>query len=101
VPKSTSWPETRTANPVPPVGTTDWVIWAAWADRITFEEIQEVSGLREADVIRLMRRSLKRSSFKRWRARATSQSIKHRKRFQVERRSLKSWHLDATAREDG
>ena len=100
MPKSTSWPETRTTNPVPPVGTTDWVIWAAWADRITFEEIQEVSGLSEAAVIRLMRRTLKRSSFKRWRARATSQSIKHRTRFRAQRATLKSWRFDAIDPED-
>lgn len=89
--KSETWPRTRTANPVPPVGTTDWVIWAAWADRVTFEEIQEVSGLGEAAVINLMRRSLKRSRFKRWRARATTRSIKHRRRFQAQREALKSW----------
>ena len=81
--KSATWPTTRTVNPVPPVGTTDWVIWAAWADRITFEEIEEVSGLSEAEVIRLMRRHLKRRSFERWRARATTQSLKHRRRFQA------------------
>ena len=49
---------------------------------ITFEEIREVAGLTEAQVIRLMRRTLKPSSFRLWRKRATSQSIKHRKRFQ-------------------
>ena len=89
--KSETWPRTRTVNPVPPAGTTDWVIWAAWADRITFEEIEEVSGLNEAAVIKLMRRSLKRSRFKRWRARATTQSIKHRRRFQVRREALRGW----------
>ncbi|MDG1480104.1 MAG: TIGR03643 family protein [Myxococcota bacterium] len=89
--KSEVWPKTRTVNPVPPVGTDDWVIWAAWADRITFEEIREVSGLDEAAVITLMRRTLKRSSFRRWRARATTKSIKHRRRFQVQREALKAW----------
>ena len=80
-----TWPTTRTKNPEPERGTTDWVIWAAWADRVTFEEIQEVSGLTEAEVIKLMRRNLKRSSFKCWRQRAGSTSIKHRKRFQAQR----------------
>lgn len=89
--KSQTWPKTRTAHPVPPIGTDDWVIWAAWADRITFEEIQEVSGLDEAAVIKLMRRSLRRSRFKRWRARASSKSIKHRRRFQAQREALKGW----------
>ena len=40
---------------------------AAWADRITFEEIFEKSGKRESEVIKLMRRSLKPSSFRLWR----------------------------------
>ncbi|MGC6514181.1 MAG: TIGR03643 family protein [Myxococcota bacterium] len=80
--KSESWPRTRVTNPEPEKGSEDWVIWAAWADRITFEEIREVAGLTEAQVIRLMRRTLKPSSFRLWRKRATSQSIKHRKRFQ-------------------
>ena len=99
--KSATWPTTRTVNPVPPVGTTDWVIWAAWADRITFEEIEEVSGLSEAEVIRLMRRHLKRRSFERWRARATTQSLKHRRRFQAERRHLRSRRLPEEEEETG
>ena len=94
VSKSSTWPETRTVNPVPDVGTQDWVIWAAWADRITFEEIRQVTGLTEAEVIRLMRRSLKRKRFERWRARATHRSLKHRRRFQARREVLKSWDLD-------
>ena len=83
--KPGTWPTTLTKNPEPKQGTEDWVIWAAWADRVTFEEIYEVSGLTESGVIKLMRKNLKRSSFKRWRQRATSQSIKHRKRFQRKR----------------
>ena len=86
-------PETRTAHPAPPVGTTEWVVWAAWADRVTFEEIREGSGLTEAEVIALMRRTLKRSRFKRWRARAASQSLKHRKRFQAQRRAFRPWSM--------
>ena len=94
--KPGTWPTTKTKNPEPDRGTVDWVIWAAWADRITFEEIYEVSGLTEAEVIKLMRRNLKRSSFKRWRQRATSQSLKHRKRFQRRRESeTLEWDTDS------
>ena len=92
--KHGTWPETRTMNPMPEPGTTDWVIWAAWADRITFEEIEAVSGLTEAQVIRLMRATLKRSSFRLWRARASSQSLKHRKRFQAQRERYRPWSVD-------
>lgn len=90
--KPNTWPTTKTVKPVPPIGTEDWVIWAAWADRITFEEILEVSGYAEKDVIRLMRRSLKPGSFRRWRARVRHQSIKHRKRFQTSRKQLQTHH---------
>ena len=86
--KSTDRPETKVKNPEPEAGTEDWVIWAAWADRITFEEIFERSGYREAEVIALMRRSLKPQSFKRWRARVhQGVSIKHRRRFELARRA--------------
>ena len=36
---------TKVKNPEPKVGTQDWVIWAAWADRITFEDIKLKTGL--------------------------------------------------------
>jgi hypothetical protein len=34
-------PVTKFKNPEPNIKSPDWVIWAAWADRITFEEIKE------------------------------------------------------------
>jgi len=34
-------------------------IWAAWADRITFEEIEKKTGKTESEVIKIMRRSVK------------------------------------------
>ena len=34
-------PVTRVKNPEPKIEDPDWVIWAAWADRITFEEIKK------------------------------------------------------------
>ena len=54
-------PITKVKNPEPSVESPDWVIWAAWADRITFEEIKKKTGYGESDVIRIMRRSLKPS----------------------------------------
>ena len=73
---------------MPPKDTEDWIIWAAWADRITFEEIYNLSGKKESDVIRIMRKNLKSSSFRKWRARASHVSHKHRKKFQVFRKDL-------------
>ena len=80
-PKKSKFPVTRVKKPEPPKGSDDWIVWAAWADRITFEEIRKISGLNESQVIVHMRKSLKPSSFRRWRKRATSQSLKHRKLF--------------------
>ena len=34
-------PITKVKNPEPEVNDPDWVIWAAWADRITFEYIEK------------------------------------------------------------
>ena len=82
-------PVTKTRNIEPNISSLDWVIWAAWADRVTFEEIKEKSGFSEKEVIKLMRRSLKPSSFRLWRKRATSKSIKHRKKFQNIRKKIR------------
>jgi uncharacterized protein (TIGR03643 family) len=60
---------------------TDQVIRMAWEDRSSFERIEKRTGLREADVIRVMRRELKAGSFRRWRARVSGRVTKHRKRF--------------------
>ena len=43
------------------------VIDLAWADEVSFDEIKERTGFAEKDVITLMRRSLKPSSFRMWR----------------------------------
>ena len=60
-------PITRVKNPEPKMDDPDWIIWAAWADRITFEEIEKKTGKKESDVIKIMRRSLKPTSFRLWR----------------------------------
>ncbi len=50
----------------------DRIIEMAWEDRTPFEAIEIQFGLNEAAVIQLMRRSLKKSSFLRWRKRVNS-----------------------------
>ena len=70
---------------MPPKGTEDWIIWAAWADRITFEEIYKICGKTENEVICIMRKRLKPSSFRNWRARVSHISHKHKKRFRAKR----------------
>lgn len=60
---------------------TDRIIEMAWEDRTPFEAIQAQFGYSEAQVISLMRRELKRSSFHLWRKRVNSGvSLKHAKK---------------------
>ena len=87
--KKSLFPQTKVKNPEPKKKGLDWVIWAAWADRITFEEIREKTGKTESDVIKLMRRNLKPSSFRLWRKRVHNTSIKHRKKFKYGRKKLR------------
>ena len=55
----------------------DRIIEMAWEDRTSFEAIYRQFSMKESDVINLMRKSLKRSSFLLWRKRAHQVSIKH------------------------
>ena len=87
--KKSRYPTTRVKNTEPNLESPDWVIWAAWADRITFEEIKEKTGKSENEVIKIMRRSLKPNSFKLWRKRAKNKSLKHRKKFKLERKEIR------------
>lgn len=50
----------------------DRIIEMAWEDRTPFEAIHFQFGLAEKDVIELMRKELKRSSFNLWRKRVNS-----------------------------
>ena len=88
--KKSSFPQTKVKNPEPKKKDENWIIWAAWADRITFEEIEKKTGKKESDVIKIMRRSLKPSSFRLWRKRVNQKSIKHRKKFEYSRKEITS-----------
>jgi len=50
----------------------DRIIEMAWEDKTPFEAIKIQFGISEADVIKLMRKELKESSFKCWRKRVNS-----------------------------
>lgn len=56
---------------------TDRIIEMAWEDRTTFEAIEQQFGLKQQDVIKLMRKEMKPSSFKMWRERTKGRSTKH------------------------
>ena len=53
------------------------IIALAWDDKVSFEMIQGQTGLSEKSVIKLMRRSLKPGSFRKWRERVSGRSAKH------------------------
>ncbi|MEQ1751510.1 MAG: TIGR03643 family protein [Prosthecobacter sp.] len=55
------------------------IIRYAWEDRTTFEEIKERTGLVESQVIDIMRREMKPSSFRMWRKRVSGRVTKHRR----------------------
>jgi uncharacterized protein (TIGR03643 family) len=57
--------------------TRDLVIEMAWEDRTPFEAIEQQFGLSEKQVIAIMRRSMKPSSFRMWRRRVTGRKTKH------------------------
>ena len=68
----------------------DRIIEMAWEDRTPFEAILFQFKLAEKDVIKLMRSTLKESSFKRWRKRVNSGvSQKHLKKRNPEINSFK------------
>ena len=55
------------------------VIELAWSDKVSFESIEQQTGKNEKQVIELMRKHLKPSSFKLWRARVNGRNKKHEK----------------------
>tara|TARA_B100000035_G_C20998656_1_gene553764 strand:- start:969 stop:1259 length:291 start_codon:yes stop_codon:yes gene_type:complete len=57
----------------------DRIIEMAWEDRTPFDAIQMQFGLKEEEVIRIMRRKMKPSSFKMWRTRVQGRKTKHLK----------------------
>lgn len=57
----------------------DRIIEMAWEDRTPFEAIEFQFGLQEQDVINLMRREMKPSSFRMWRQRVQGRKTKHLK----------------------
>jgi uncharacterized protein (TIGR03643 family) len=57
----------------------DRIIEMAWEDRTTFDAIFIQFGLKEQEVIALMREEMKPSSFRMWRERVQGRKTKHEK----------------------
>ncbi len=68
----------------------DRIIEMAWEDRTTFEAIDFQFDLKEQEVIELMRRELKPSSFKMWRERVQGRSTKHAAKRNFEKGTFRS-----------
>ena len=55
---------------------TDRIIEMAWEDRTTFTDINNQFGLKEKEVIKIMKDNLKRNSFLKWRQRVRGRKTK-------------------------
>ncbi len=55
----------------------DRIVEMAWEDRTSFDIIYQQFGISEAEVIKIMRSSMKRSSFLMWRERVRGRKTKH------------------------
>ncbi|MDF9797365.1 uncharacterized protein (TIGR03643 family) [Catalinimonas alkaloidigena] len=61
-------------------GDVDRIVEMAWEDRTSFDAIEEQFGVPEKDVIRIMKKEMKESSWKMWRKRVQGRATKHRKK---------------------
>tara|TARA_Y100001978_G_scaffold197279_1_gene207897 strand:+ start:2080 stop:2316 length:237 start_codon:yes stop_codon:yes gene_type:complete len=55
----------------------DRIIEMCWEDRTPFEAIEFQYGLKEKDAIKVMRKHLKKKTFKVWRERVSGRKTKH------------------------
>ena len=55
------------------------IIEMAWCDKTSFDDIRIITGLSEPQVILMMRKNLKPSSFRLWRKRVSGRKAKHTK----------------------
>lgn len=56
----------------------DEIIEMAWCDKTSFDDINSFYNLNESQVIKVMRKNLKPSSFKMWRKRVYGRKSKHK-----------------------
>jgi uncharacterized protein (TIGR03643 family) len=57
----------------------DRIVQMAWEDRTPFEAIEFQFGLKEAEVIELMKYEMRLNNWKKWRARVQGRKTKHEK----------------------
>ena len=71
------------------------IIMMAWEDRTSFDAIQTQFGLTPGEVIKLMRREMKTSSFKMWRKRTAGRTTKHEAKFRSTQNGNQPRHFRA------
>ncbi|NJL73735.1 MAG: TIGR03643 family protein [Saprospiraceae bacterium] len=57
----------------------DRIVQMAWEDRTPFEAIEFQFGLKESEVIELMKYEMRLNNWKKWRARVQGRKTKHEK----------------------
>ena len=57
--------------------TTSEIVAMAWDDETSFDDIKAQSGLKEQEVIKIIRANMKPSSFRMWRKRVSGRASKH------------------------
>ena len=67
----------------------DRIIEMAWEDRTPFDAITFQFGIKEQEVIELMRKEMKPSSFRLWRKRVQGRATKHAKKREFEKGRFK------------
>ena len=68
----------------------DRIIEMAWEDRTPFEAIEKQFGLNQDDVIKIMRKGIKRKSFENWRKRTSGRRTKHQSLSNIKMPRFKS-----------
>lgn len=58
---------------------TSEIVEMAWCDKTSFDDIFAITGLSEPEVIKIMRDTMKPSSFRMWRKRVSGRASKHSK----------------------
>ena len=66
------------------------IVEMAWEDRTTFDAIERQFGIPEKEVIKIMRREMKPSSFKMWRKRVQGRNTKHQSKRNKDIKTFKS-----------
>lgn len=69
---------------------TDSIIKLAWHDKTSFEKIYRIYGVKEKEIIIIMRKNLNPKTFRIWRKRVRGRKSKHEKKLKNSLNDLKN-----------